>query len=305
MGKTSLIENVFSLLGEREPSIRTYRIDINGTCNLSGFVSRFAAVVYGQGEPLTGPSTFPYPSEGVDPGYQLKEIFSYLEKKGQRCVIALDEFQQITEYPEKGVEALLRSYIQFLPNVSFIFSGSRRHLMIEMFSSPKRPFYQSTQPMSLLPIGEEKYYLFASSLFSKAGKELPEECFGYVYGGVMGHTRYVQCWLNKVYEFTEGTVTKETVRQALYSILLHEEDSFCSFERFLTSSQKNVLRAIACEGTVSEPYAVNFLRKYSLPATSTVRICIKTLVEKEFLVEYRGEYSVYNKFFMYWLRMRS
>lgn len=70
----------------------------------------------------------------------LKEIFNYLQSSEKRCYIAIDEFQQITEYPEKGVEALLRSYIQFLPNVRFIFAGSKQHVMQEMFLSTKRPF---------------------------------------------------------------------------------------------------------------------------------------------------------------------
>ena len=65
----------------------------------------------------------------------LKEIFDYLASSEKRCYIAIDEFQQITEYDEKGVEALLRSYIQFLPNVNFIFAGSRKHVMQEMFTS--------------------------------------------------------------------------------------------------------------------------------------------------------------------------
>lgn len=67
-------------------------------------------------------------------------------------VVAIDEFQQISEYPEKGVEALLRSEIRFLPNVRFVFVGSRKHMMEDMFASPKHPFYQSTQIMSLREI---------------------------------------------------------------------------------------------------------------------------------------------------------
>ena len=70
----------------------------------------------------------------------LKEIFDYLKSSDKRCYIAIDEFQQIADYPEKGVEALLRSYIQFIPNVNFIFAGSKQHVMQEMFLSAKRPF---------------------------------------------------------------------------------------------------------------------------------------------------------------------
>ena len=72
-----------------------------------------------------------------------------MKLSGKRCYVALDEFQQIQYYPQEGLEALLRSYIQFLPNVYFIFSGSRQHMMEEMFLSANRPFFQSAMVMSL------------------------------------------------------------------------------------------------------------------------------------------------------------
>ena len=66
------------------------------------------------------------PKISFDTQTGLQEIFNYLKNSGKRCYIAIDEFQQITEYPEKGVEALLRSHIQFSENVKFIFSGSKK-----------------------------------------------------------------------------------------------------------------------------------------------------------------------------------
>lgn len=87
----------------------------------------------------------------------LKEIFEYMETSGRRCYIAIDEFQQITDYPEKGTEALLRSHIQFSPNVHFVFAGSKKHIMDAMFSSVNRPFYQSTQKLGLKEIPCETY----------------------------------------------------------------------------------------------------------------------------------------------------
>ena len=65
------------------------------------------------------------------PEYTLGEICEYLEKVEKRCLVVIDEFQQITRYPEKNTEALLRTHIQKLSNVNFVFSGSRRRLIIE------------------------------------------------------------------------------------------------------------------------------------------------------------------------------
>ena len=80
----------------------------------------------------------------------LGEIFKYLEKAGRPCIVAIDEFQQITNYPEKNVEAVLRTYVQNSHNVQFVFSGSQRHVMSAMFTSASRPFFQSVSLMHLL-----------------------------------------------------------------------------------------------------------------------------------------------------------
>ena len=82
----------------------------------------------------------------------LAAIFQFLETQDRRILIAIDEFQQIANYPETNTEALLRSYIQQLKNVRFIFSGSNKHMMNELFNSAKRPFFSSTQMMPLAAI---------------------------------------------------------------------------------------------------------------------------------------------------------
>ena len=100
----------------------------------------------------------------------LKEIFDYLRQSGRECYLAIDEFQQIMEYPEKGVEGLLRSYIQFLPNVHFIFSGSKKHLMEYIFFSIKRPFYQSTQKLFFRQ-DQQGGVFFLCPFFLREGRE--------------------------------------------------------------------------------------------------------------------------------------
>lgn len=181
MGKTGLIRHAFYRLKEQEPDIATLYMDIYSTQSMGDFVRLFANTVLGKldtapqkalsrigqfirscrpvftFDELTG-----VPKVTIDVAPQeeestLKEIFDYLGSSEKRCYIAIDEFQQIAEYQEKGIEASLRSYIQFLPNVNFIFAGSKQHLMQEMFMSSKRPFYQSTQLLTIGPINREAY----------------------------------------------------------------------------------------------------------------------------------------------------
>ena len=88
-----------------------------------------------------------------------------LKKADKPCIVAFDEFQQISKYPEKNIEALLRSHIQHLSNVHFIFSGSGCHLVTEMFLSSARPFYNSTSILELYPIVAEEYIPFVCHWF--------------------------------------------------------------------------------------------------------------------------------------------
>lgn len=169
MGKTGLIKNVFYTLQEKEKNAKCFYLDIFSTQNLREFVALLGREILGKLDSLSQStlktllsffkscrpvitmdelSGIPSVSLDIVPSKEeetLKEIFDYLRQSGRECYLAIDEFQQIMEYPEKGVEGLLRSYIQFLPNVHFIFSGSKKHLMEYIFFSIKRPFYQSTQ----------------------------------------------------------------------------------------------------------------------------------------------------------------
>ena len=162
MGKTGLIRHAFYRLKEQEPDILTLYMDIYSTQSMGDFVRLFANTVLGKLDPapqkaisrigqfirscrpvftfgeLTGIPKVTIEVAPQEEESTLKEIFDYLGSSEKRCYIAIDEFQQIAEYQEKGIEALLRSYIQFLPNVNFIFAGSKQHLMQEMFMSSKR-----------------------------------------------------------------------------------------------------------------------------------------------------------------------
>ena len=100
----------------------------------------------------------------------LKGVLDYLDSQNVNIVLAIDEFQQITEYPEQNLEALLRTYIQQLKNIRFIFSGSQRAMMLEIFSNANRPFFASTQYLAIEKIQQDVYATFITDLFERYGK---------------------------------------------------------------------------------------------------------------------------------------
>lgn len=325
IGKTGLIHHVFECIKAQEPGTKCFYVDINATRNLSQFIQLLGKTVIGKVDTfsqtamrkittffanykptmsfdeLTGIPTFSItvsPSQRED---SLKHIFEYLKQSEKRIYIAIDEFQQIAEYPEKGAEALLRSYIQFLPNVYFIFAGSKQHIMTDMFLSAKRPFYQSSQIVNLPLIDIKEYQAFANKWMKKQGLEMDEQTFAYIYNKVDGQTWYIQDILNRLYQ-NGKEITIEEIDRVITELVNEQEVAFISYYESLTDNQAALLAAIAKEGQVTSVLSQDFVSKYNLPATSSVSLALKTLLNREFVYKYNGSYIVYDRFFGIWLR---
>ncbi|MBR6544775.1 MAG: ATP-binding protein [Alistipes sp.] len=324
MGKTGLIRHAFYHLKEQQPEIVTLYMDIFSTQSLGDFVRLFANTVLGKldsasqkalsrisqfirscrpvftFDEITGVPKVTIDVAPADEENTLKEIFDYLASSEKRCYIAIDEFQQITEYDEKGVEALLRSYIQFLPNVNFIFAGSRKHVMQEMFTSSKRPLYQSTQDVTIDAIDKEKYAQFAIENFTKHNTELPIDVFDAIYDKYNGHTWYMQALLNRLYGYNRN-VDSELVAYATEQIIAEYSYSYADLLRSYTAGNVKLLKAIAQEGCVKEVLAGDFIAKYKLRAASSVSSSLKKLLNNELVYLTDQGYIIYDRFMGEWL----
>lgn len=320
-GKTGLISNTFSQLPKEYKSVY---VDIYSTRCLADFVKLFASSVVGALDttlektlanavkffkncrPTVTPQQFGLPTFSFDvvsgtAEASLKEVFDYIVKRDKRLVIAIDEFQQIREYPEKGTEALIRSYIQFVPWVRFVFSGSRKHMMQDMFMSPRQPFYLSTEIMSLGVIDENRYREFAASFFN--GRNLPfdAESFHYLYRRFNGITWFLQMVLNRLWEVGEGLESTQDVEAAIAYIVDTRSQEYHDLYESQTEAQRALLRAVARDGVVAEPQSADFIARHSLPASSTVGSVLKNLVERDLLYRSENGYVVYERFFREWL----
>jgi AAA+ ATPase superfamily predicted ATPase len=326
IGKTGLILHVFNQLSQIEKSTYCFYIDIFSTQNLHDFVEILGKTIIGKldnyseamvksissffksfrpsftFDPITGSPSVSLNIQAEQTNAGLQEIFEYLKASGKRIYIAIDEFQQILEYPEKGVEALLRSYLQFLPNVKFIFAGSKKHLMDAMFSSANRPFYQSTQKIGLTEIPIDAYCLFATGIFSQYNKVLPRTVFEFIYDRLMGHTWYIQFVLNQLFSMSKSYYSEADVNDVISEILLEENATYKTYCEIISKGQLRLLRAIAKENKVSEPYESNFMRRYNLTAPSSVKTALSALIDKTLILKTEdNSYHVYDRFFSIWL----
>lgn len=183
----------------------------------------------------------------AEPQITVEEIFTYIDKADKPCIIAIDEFQTVSTYPDGKAEALLRTYVQHCHNARFIFAGSRRTMMSEMFLSPNRPFFQSTTFMNIDVLNRDVYASFAMNLFSERGKQLKKDVVENVYDRFEGITWYVQRTMNELFAETpaDGSCDVSMIDTAINTILASNNFTYESILFQLPAKQKELLLPFA------------------------------------------------------------
>lgn len=329
MGKTQLIYHLFEQKEIKE-HYRTFYVDIYSATSLQEMCYLFGKSVFEQLKPkkkqqwegffqilkslrpafkidqITGEPSFELGIGAItSPETTLEEIFAYLEASPIPCIVAFDEFQQIAEFGDKRVEALLRGMIQKCSNTSFLFSGSKRHSISLMFHSKARPFYQSAQMMDLNPLHKEVYTDFSTRLFRQYGKELMPEVVSAVYDEYDGTTWYMQMLMNELFAMTKvgEKCQQEAIPQALRNIIEIQDGVYRTQLSLLSVRQKGVLQAIAREGVVKSPTSAAFIKAHSLDSASSVQSALKALLDDDTVTHYESGYRVSDYFFTQWLRV--
>lgn len=255
-------------------------------------------------DPVTNLPTFNLELGDIEkPEYTLEEIFRYLANADKPCIIAIDEFQQIAKYPEKNIEALLRTHIQKLSNSNFIFAGSERHLMQEMFTSSARPFYHSSDILELKAIPSEIYVPFVVKHFEKCNKKISVENVDWVYTLFKGHTYYIQRTFNEAFADTvEGEeCSKEIITSAIDNMINANDTIFREILSNIPEKQKPLLYAIARDGEAERITSSEFIKKHSLASASSVQAAAKKLLERDVITQLNKKYSVTDKLFAMWI----
>ena len=239
-----------------------------------------------------------------NPIYSLEEIFKTLEKTDKRCIVAIDEFQQIANYPEKNIEALLRSHIQQLSNAQFIFSGSERHLLEEMFLDSARPFYNSADIQNLEIIALDKYADFVRHHFLTNNKQIEDEAINYIYETFDGNTYYNQKAFREAYAITsfDSLCTKKTTELIVNQMISEADRHYSEIMARLALPQKELLYAVAREHRARQITSGAFIRRHSLKSASSVQSSIKKLLSYGLVSFDSGDYFVADQLMRLWLQ---
>ena len=329
MGKTGLIFRLFDELAHQKAEFTAIYVDIYASRNLADLVrmlsesvmkhypptsslgKRFWDFIKGfrptisfdaiTGSPEIG---FTYAND-LEKVQTLQGILKFLDEQNQPIVLAIDEFQQIREYPEVNTEALLRTAIQQLRNITFIFCGSKKHMMIDMFSCAGNPFYASTAFLTLGSINEDTYREFIIRLFEKARRSIDREAVDFILTWTRRHTFYTQTLCHQIFATGQDVVGIKEVERVCGSILVSNQDVYLQFRQMMTRAQWNFLIAVAKENDVKQITSAAFLQKYGIGSASSARRLLTSLLEKEMLIENTTlagtTYTLYDVFMMRWM----
>lgn len=327
IGKTGLIFHLFEKMNT-EKTHETLYLDIFHTQNLNGLINQLATAILRMKKPagkrmkdffsglrylrpvmsvdaFSGlPSVSFQIADEKEAKTTLEELFAILDKRSKSIplVVAIDEFQQISHYPEKNTEALLRGIIQVLNRATFIFSGSSKTMLTRMFGDPSKPFYQSTEMVFLEKIDKQPYSEFITRHFLNNGRQTDPDTVAGLFNWTRMHTWYLQYTLNRIFE--SGLDCNEEAKNIVIpDILLGFEPFYQEYRALVTRHQWQLLKAIAHSGSAEAITSGGFMKRFALTNASTVKRSVETLLSKELIYKHEGQYFIYDVFFSRWLEL--
>ena len=329
IGKTGLLLRLFDEIADTHPETHTIYLDIFSSRNIEDFIKLLAEATLKAFKPktsigdklmsfiksmkpqltfdnITGEPRLQIAYQTVhEKEHTLRDLLEFLDSLGVHIVIAIDEFQQIREYPELNMEALLRTYIQQTRNLTFIYCGSKKHLMADIFTNEKKPFYSSTAFVSLGKIDERPYAEFIRRLFNEHNRKITDEALQFILDWTRRHTYYTQQLCHTVFSAGDENIGISEVKAACNQLMNQGETVYLQYRQMLTIKQWSYLIAVAKEGAVRQITSSRFLGTYKIGSASTSQRLADALCEKGLLndeVSLEGTtYTINDVFLSHWL----
>lgn len=230
------------------------------------------------------------------------------KKMGKKLVVVFDEFQEVTKLDSKDIETNIRSKLQQHKNVSYVFMGSQRHLLDQMFNDKNRPLYRAGKPFNLGRIPEDEFSQFIKERFKAGGLGISKEVISQILKQTQCHPYYTQqlchdIW-NQCMSRDAKDVQENDVIQGKEQVLKNQNYAYTS----MWDSTKGVQRALLHAMAVSDEkgiFSSGFREKYHLGAPSTVARAVEYLEEKGFIEKDGNDYVISDAFFQEWIKRLS
>ncbi len=188
----------------------------------------------------------------------LLALDQFAEEANKSCIVVLDEFQQIGELKENhAIEAAIRHAVERSQRVSYIFCGSKRHLLNEMFSDKSRPLYHLCDLMTIDRINSASYKKFINQLAEKRWKQaLPDDVFAEIIHLTENHPYYVNALCRHLWR-NNNAPTLTDVRTSWVDYVNQQAPWIIHDISELTLNRRKVLTTLAHHPT-NEPQSQNF-----------------------------------------------
>ena len=328
-GKSSLVAE---LVGDLEKAgIPCVTLDVVKVPSIDMFVSAYATKVYRRLAPVrfefkklgtflkslrpkmtldqTGGAGISFDLSDAQIGAEaLTEVLDLPQKllSGKdRAVVVFDEFQEVKDLlPNNGFERVMRSAIQSHRNVSYIFLGSRYHMLRRMFTDHNRPFYKSAVTIHLDKPPVEESVRFVVDRFASAGKSIAREAAERLVAKIENIPYFIQQLGFETFRLVDDahrkSVSSADVDAAFANLSGFNRDQYEQLMLTLSVSQKKLLIALARERTAEFDDA--YRRRHALGVSSTVNSAKAKLMEDGHIEQSGGQYVVADPFFAQFLR---
>ncbi len=223
------------------------------------------------------------------------------KEKGLKIVICIDEFQNIAEFDDPDYfQKKLRSHWQQHQHVAYCLYGSKRHMMLEVFTDTSKPFYKFGNLMFLNKIETPHLVEFFNSRFADTGKRITDEASRLIATLVDNHPYYAQQLAQLSWLRTKKKCTEEIVREAHTALVEQLSLLFVTITETLTNQQLNYLKAlIAGEKAIS---STETMHRYNISSPTSIVRSKAALLKNDILDNKAGEYSFQDPIYAHWLK---
>jgi len=261
-------------------------------------------------DPLSG-----MPTLSLDASVQLKpesisavlDLISSMQLKTKPLVVVFDEFQDILNLKEADATlAQLRSKVQFQSDIPYLFAGSIRNQMNNIFNDPKSPFFKSAIPMEVGPLDQVSFQAFIEKKFKKGRRKISSAAMEPIFEICFDVAGDVQQLCSALWDVTSpgDNIHKAQIPLALERLFSHELKGYETTLKVISGLQLNFLKSLARIGGQS-PTSSQFLQYSGIRQASSAQAALKRLLNLNILYYYENEVRFVNPFFRVWLLYKN
>lgn len=224
----------------------------------------------------------------------------------KQVLVVFDEFQEIRNFNDDRIERILRSEVQKHHNVAYIFCGSRKHMIRDMFLKSGSPLYRSAGHYPIDCIAVKHWIPYIKERFQMKEISLEDGIIEDICALTDGHPYYTQMICDILWDSCESGQGPDKIRlsETLRTVLEREAEGFNAVWESLPSNPRKMLIATAFEKPLIQPFSENIVSKYNFANPSSARNGLEYLVKHDFIEHRNGKYYISDRFMNLWLQRR-